>query len=352
MKLATLVAGAGPADVRSIADVEITHFGADSRAIRAGGLFVATRGVSGDGHQFIDQAIAAGAAAVVAEIPRPTNVTVPWVQVPAGTFALAAIAAAFYGHPAREIAVMAVTGTNGKTSVAYLLADILRHAGHTPSLATTVEVRFGDTSRDTIFTTPPAPAFQKLLREMVSAGCSHAAIEASSHGLQQHRLAAFDVAVAGFTNLTRDHLDYHGTMVAYKAAKARLFVDLARKACFNIDDPAGADFARTFRGPMLTISATGGLVRPAGHRRRPLAQWLRGHAAYAGWHVAAETATGGTAQPAECADCRGNGPPGGGALRDCCYGPGDVTGGARSPAARPRSRHGAGGLRPHARRLG
>ncbi|MFT7581252.1 MAG: UDP-N-acetylmuramoyl-L-alanyl-D-glutamate--2,6-diaminopimelate ligase, partial [Myxococcota bacterium] len=244
-------------------DVEVTHYAADSRAVGPGGLFVATRGFVSDGHDFIDTAIAQGAAAIIAET-APTdhhddNVT--WVSVPDSTYALAVVADAFHDHPSRSVKVLATTGTNGKTTIAYLLKDILEHVGARPGLLSTVEVLIDGERQPTIFTTPPAPAFQALLAKMRERGCTHALVEASSHGLQQHRLAAFDVAVAGFTNLSRDHLDYHETMEAYAAAKARLFERLSGSGCFNIDDATGAEFAAKFsaanRGPLLTVSQRG-----------------------------------------------------------------------------------------------
>ncbi|MCA9516922.1 MAG: UDP-N-acetylmuramoyl-L-alanyl-D-glutamate--2,6-diaminopimelate ligase, partial [Myxococcales bacterium] len=243
-------------------DAGITHFSADSREIGPGGLFVATRGFEVDGHDYIDKALAQGAAAVVAETAAPEDADaagVAWVQVADSTFALAVVAAAFHGHPAEAVKVLATTGTNGKTTVTYLLYEILTATGSRPGLVSTVEVLVGGERRPTIFTTPPAPLFQGLLADMRAAGCTHAVVEASSHGLQQDRLAAFPVAVAGFTNLTRDHLDYHGTMEAYAAAKARLFERLAEAAVVNVDDPAGRRYADAFagKGPLLTVSRRG-----------------------------------------------------------------------------------------------
>ena len=240
-------------------DVAVTHYSSDSREIGPAGLFVAVRGFTSDGHDYLDAAIAAGAAAVIAEVPRPASLPngVAWLQVPDTTWALAVVADAFWSHPSETVQVLATTGTNGKTTITYLLSDILRAAGHVPGLLSTVEVLIGDERQPTIFTTPPAPAFQALLAAMRDRGCTHAVVEASSHGLQQYRIAAFQVAVAGFTNLTRDHLDYHETMAAYLAAKTRLFTDLARAACINIDDPAGRDLAAAFAGPLLTVSRSG-----------------------------------------------------------------------------------------------
>jgi len=241
------------------ASAAITHYSSDSREIGPGGLFVAVRGFTADGHDFLDAALAGGAAAVIAETPAPETLShdVAWLVVPDTTWALAVIADAFWSHPSRTVQVLATTGTNGKTTVTYLLRDILRAAGHVPGLLSTVEVLIDGERQPTIFTTPPAPAFQALLAKMRERGCSHAVVEASSHGLHQYRIAAFEVAVAGFTNLTRDHLDYHETMEEYLGAKARLFTDLAKTACINVDDAAGRELAASFTGELLTVSRHG-----------------------------------------------------------------------------------------------
>jgi len=257
--LAALVARLDLLTTEGPRDAGITHFSADSRDIGPGGLFVATRGFSADGHDYLDAALAAGAAAILAETPPPAGLAdgVAWVTVADTTWALAVVADAFWGHPSEQVAVLATTGTNGKTTITYLLYEILAAQGAAPGLISTVEIKVGAERRPTIFTTPPAPAFQELLAAMRESGATHAVVEASSHGLQQFRIAAFRVAVGGFTNLTRDHLDYHLTMDAYLEAKARLFTDLAERACFNIDDPAGRHLAAAFTGPRLTVSRKG-----------------------------------------------------------------------------------------------
>lgn len=228
----------------------IDHYSQDSREVAAGGMFVATRGSSWDGHQFIAGALERGALAIVAETPPSPALglepAAAWVQVDDALVSLAAISAAWYGHPARDLAVLATTGTNGKTTTSFLLRDILRDWGKKVGLISTVEIEIGGKHAPTIFTTPPSPAFQRLLASMREHGCTHAVVEASSHGLHQHRIAAFDVAVAGFTNLSRDHLDYHHTMKAYEATKARLFSELAERACICIDHDAGTRMVERF----------------------------------------------------------------------------------------------------------
>ena len=276
-RLRELLAGVVLVDAHGDLDVVVNDVTADSRAVLGGALFVATRGTSWDGHAFIAGAIAAGARAIVACEPPAAGrdvAGVTWVHVADGWAALASVAAAWYGHAGRDVCVLATTGTNGKTTTTFLLKDILEHArakvsrGEGPSergagvrggvgLISTVEVRIGATRLPTIFTTPPALDFQRMLAEMRDAGCSHAVVEASSHGLHQRRIAAFRVAVAGFSNLTRDHLDYHGTMDAYAEAKAMLFRELAERAAFNVDDAAGARLAAEFAGPKWTVSTAG-----------------------------------------------------------------------------------------------
>jgi len=259
--LGDLLRGWPLAEVHGALDVVVDHFGQDSRALGPGGLFVATRGTHWDGHAFVAAALAQGVSAVVAELGPPADLAygVTWVRLAEGTSmaALAHVAAAWHGHPARDVRVLATTGTNGKTTTTFLLHHVFSRAGHAIGLVSTVETRVGARRGATIFTTPPAPELQALLAAMRAEGCGYAAIEASSHGLHQKRIAAFRVAVAGFSNLTRDHLDYHGTMEAYETAKRVLFDELAERACLNVDDPVGARFAAGFAGPKLTVSALG-----------------------------------------------------------------------------------------------
>ena len=251
-----LVAVTGP---RALA---VDHFSQDSREVGAGGIFIATRGSSWDGHGFIGTALERGAAVIVAESPAPEGVGATWVEIRDAMIALAWIAAAWFGHPGREVAVLATTGTNGKTTTTFLLRSILTAWGKKVGLVSTVGIHIGERREPTLFTTPPSPEFQRLLATMRDEGCSHAVVEASSHGLHQHRIAGFPVAAAGFTNLTRDHLDYHGTMEAYLAAKERLFSELAERACICIDEPAGRHLAAVFAAAkdgaqLITFSTRG-----------------------------------------------------------------------------------------------
>lgn len=235
----------------------------DSRKVVPGGAFVAVRGLWVDGHEYIDKALEAGVGLIIAETP-PTpaqnarlGADTTWVQVPDSSIAMGQAADAFYGHPSRAMTTFAVTGTNGKTTVTSMLYQVLEHLGVSPGLIGTVEHRFAGVRRQTQFTTPPSADLHALLAEMRDAGCTHVALEASSHGLAQNRLAGATLSIGAFTNLTQDHLDYHETMKAYFLAKAELFKSFVTAAVFNVDDPMGRVLAELFPVvgyPMLTFS--------------------------------------------------------------------------------------------------
>ena len=213
----------------------------DSRSVQPGHVFVALRGRHADGTTFARQAIDRGAIAVVSEQPAPEGVNVPWAIVDDARLALAVIAIAFYRDPSREMQVVGITGTNGKTTTAYLLASIFEAAGIRCGLLGTVAYRVGDVVRDATRTTPEAPDVQALLREMVGQRCGACAMEVSSHALSLRRVDGMTFAAAVFTNLTRDHLDFHAGMDDYFRAKRRLFEMLPRDApsLVNLDDPRG-----------------------------------------------------------------------------------------------------------------
>ena len=241
--------------VRGDGDAVIEHVEHDSRRVEQGALFVAVPGFTVDGHAFLTDALDAGAAAVVVERGRrgtwrhlPGDQ--PIVAVEDTRAALAQAAAALHGHPGREITVIGITGTDGKTTTAYILTSILEAAGARVGRLGTVDAYVPGTDIDSHthrMTTPEAPEVQRLLREMVEAGCEYAIVEATSHGLALHRLdeVAFDIAV--LTNLTGDHLDFHESFEAYREAKGRLFAALdhspvapARAAVANADDPSAS----------------------------------------------------------------------------------------------------------------
>jgi UDP-N-acetylmuramoyl-L-alanyl-D-glutamate--2,6-diaminopimelate ligase len=237
-------------------DRQITNLTYDSRTVINGSLFVAVRGLWVDGHKYIDSAIKNGAVAVISE-SEPNHLQrgkVTWIQVRDSEQALGLSANIFYGEPSSTLDVLAVTGTNGKTTVSWLLYQILLELGVKPGLIGTVEHRFGQVRRKTPFTTPPSADLHRTFGEMVKASCTHVALEASSHGLAQQRLSGVHIKIAGFTNLSRDHLDYHGSMEAYRQAKWKLFEDFADRACFNVDDEVGRAFSSHFKGKQISIS--------------------------------------------------------------------------------------------------
>jgi UDP-N-acetylmuramoyl-L-alanyl-D-glutamate--2,6-diaminopimelate ligase len=220
----------------------VTGIAYDSRAIEPGQVFVALRGQHADGTAFARQAIERGAAAVVAEQPAPDGVQVPWAIVEDARLAMAVLAAAFYRDPSREMRVIGITGTNGKTTTAHLVASIFDAADIRCGILGTVGYRIGDELREATRTTPEAPDVQALLREMVERQCGACAMEVSSHALSLRRVDGITFAAAIFTNLTRDHLDFHADMDDYFRAKRRLFEMLPRDApsLVNLDDPRGA----------------------------------------------------------------------------------------------------------------
>jgi len=217
---------------------EITAVTADSRQVQPGALFVAYQGLSVDGHDFIQTALAKGALAVVGE-KEPGQLeaveglsAATYIQVTDGRDALAHLAAAWHGFPARRLKMIGVTGTDGKTTVASLIHALLTAAGHRAGLISTVGARIGEERIETGLhtTTPDAPDVQALLAQMVGEGSEYGILESTSHGLAQRRVAACDFDVAVVTNITHEHLDFHGSYEAYAAAKALLFQDLSRSA--------------------------------------------------------------------------------------------------------------------------
>jgi UDP-N-acetylmuramoyl-L-alanyl-D-glutamate--2,6-diaminopimelate ligase len=227
----------------------VTH---DSRRVAPGALFVALRGLKMDGAAFATQAIAAGATAILAESPAPASVDTPWIVVPDARLALAHLAAEFHGHPSREMRVVGCTGTNGKTTTGYLVHAMLEAAGVKCGLMGTVTYRLGARAFDATRTTPEAPDVQAYMREMRSSGCQACVMEVSSHALALKRVDGMRFAAGIFTNLTRDHLDFHAGMDDYFAAKRRLFEMLPddAPAVINADDPRGPALVEVARRPV------------------------------------------------------------------------------------------------------
>ena len=233
-------------------DVPCLGVTCDSRLVQRGWVFVALRGLKADGADFAAQAIAAGASAIVAERDTPPAPTVPWIVVSDARRALAWLAAEFFGHPSREMRVVGITGTNGKTTTSYLVRSIYEAAGVKCGVMGTVMYGIGDREISATRTTPEAPELQGLMRQMADAGCGACAMEVSSHALALRRADAIEFAAGVFTNLTRDHLDFQTSMEEYFGAKRRLFEMLPPRApaAVNIDDPRGAAIVEAAQRPV------------------------------------------------------------------------------------------------------
>ena len=236
----------------------------DSRRVVPGSIFVALRGLKVDGLTFVPQATASGAAAIVSEHPAPAMSRVPWVVVKDARQALALLAADFFGDPSRQMQVVGITGTNGKTTTSYLLHAIFEAAHIRCGLMGTVTYRIGDRAFDATRTTPEAPEVQGFMRQMVDAGCGACVMEVSSHALALHRVDGIRFSAGIFTNLTRDHLDFHGDMESYFAAKRRLFEMLPPEspAVINLDDPRGASLVEVAGRPITYAIARTADVTP------------------------------------------------------------------------------------------
>ena len=242
-------------------DIDVRDVQYDSRRVHAGDVFVAMRGGSADGNRFVQRALRGGAAAIVTDSPqafadlREAQPELALALVSHGRRALAELGASVLGHPERALALTAVTGTNGKTTTTFLLEQLLRGAGRRNVLIGTVEIHVGDEVRASQHTTPESRDVLALFRDGVAAGCTEAVMEMSSHALEQERVWGLPVDVAVFTNLTQDHLDYHGTMEGYAQAKARLFAGVGapapRVAVVNEDDEWTAEMVHAFRGEQL-----------------------------------------------------------------------------------------------------
>lgn len=234
----------------------------DSRRIQPGQAFVAIQGEAADGHQFIPQAIARGAALVVSERPPQPEVSAAWLQVAHARRALAAMSANWFGRPAARLQLIGITGTNGKTTTAWLTAAALRAAGLATGLLGTVEYQIGQERRAAPHTTPESYDLQQLLAEMLAAGCTAAVLEVSSHALVMDRVWGCRFAAAVFTNLTQDHLDFHHTFDAYREAKRRLFTGTGAgqpgAAVVNAEDPSAAAMIAGFNGQVIAYGGAPG----------------------------------------------------------------------------------------------
>src|SRR5690242_10917661 len=235
----------------------ITDVSHDSRRTGDGALFAAVSGALFDAHKFVPQVMSQGAVGVISEQERPADFNGAWLQVADIRRAMALAAAAVQHHPSRELQLAGITGTNGKTTTAYLIASIPEAAGELVAMTGTVEYRLGKERFKADRTTPEAPDMQRLLRDAVELGCRTAVMECSSQAMDFHRCDELEYAVAVFTNLTRDHLDYHKTMENYWYAKQRLFDgrlgSRPKTSVLNVDDPYGLELAEKLEKEGLRV---------------------------------------------------------------------------------------------------
>ena len=246
MQIDSLIAELAPREVVGHAPVEIRDLAYDARAVEPGSLFFCVPGGRADGHDFAPQAVGSGAVALVVE--RTLDVDVPQLVVESARAAMPVAADEFFGRPTEQLQVAGVTGTNGKTTTAFLLYAILAAAGRRPGLLGTIESRVGGERRPAIRTTPEAIDLQRAFRDMLDAGDRSAAVEATSHGSALGRLERVRFSALVFTNLTQDHLDFHGTLDEYYDAKRRLFTEGRPPAAVNVGDEHGRRLADELRG--------------------------------------------------------------------------------------------------------
>lgn len=252
-----LLSGITVVERKGAAVSEVSGVESDSRQVKPGYLFVAVRGASVDGHTFIPQAMAQGAKVIVCEeFPTELNGEVSYIKVDDSAVAFGLLASAWYSNPSRELTLVGVTGTNGKTTTATLLYEMFRSLGYKAGLLSTVCNYIDTVKVPATHTTPDPLHLHRLLREMVDAGCQYAFMEVSSHSAAQHRIAGLDFDGAIFTNLTRDHIDYHKTVEAYLKAKKSFFDGLPEGsfALTNIDDKSGLVMLQNTRAEKHTYS--------------------------------------------------------------------------------------------------
>ena len=266
MQLKQLIQGLSPTSVEGSLDREISGITYDSRRVAPGMIFVAAPGQNADGHEFINDAVERGAAAVICERTRAFPSRATRICVPDAREAMARVARSFYHHPSAKLKVVGVTGTNGKTTVAFMIKAILEAAGLRTGLLGTVRYEIGDRVLPAQRTTPESVEVQQMMAQMLKADCQACVMEVSSHALDQKRVLGVEFDVGIFTNLTRDHLDYHGTMESYFTAKKKLFTALTQgtkkgAAIINIDDAYGARLASETTG--LEVQLTYGIDQTA-----------------------------------------------------------------------------------------
>lgn len=247
----------GLISVQGLLNREVSQIDFDSREVQTNSLFVAVRGTQVDGHLYIDKAIDKGAMTIVCEeLPLALNDQITYLQVKDAHQALALLAANFYGNPSKQLTLVGITGTNGKTSTCTLLHDVFTEMGFVCGLLSTVVNKIGKREVPATHTTPNPVALNALLKEMVDEGCQYCFMEVSSHAIHQNRIAGLDFKIAGFTNITHDHLDYHKTFKEYIAAKKKFFDELSSNAIalVNIDDSNGLVMVQNSNAKVRTIA--------------------------------------------------------------------------------------------------
>ncbi len=257
MKLSELLKNIKPTAIVGDSEREVTGIEIDSRKVAAGGLFVAMKGTQVDGHRFIEKAVEQGAVAVLCEdLPEKMPSDVTFVQVESTEEAVGPVATVFFGEPSLRLKLVGVTGTNGKTTIATLLYNMFRQFGHKCGLLSTVCNYIEDEAIPASHTTPDAIELNRLLAKMVESGCEYAFMECSSHAIAQQRIGGLQFAGGLFTNLTRDHLDYHKTFENYRDAKKKFFDDLPKSAfaITNADDKNGTFMVQNTRAQVKTYS--------------------------------------------------------------------------------------------------
>lgn len=255
--LKDILFGVSLVSVHGEREAEISGLTFDSRKVNSGMLFIAVKGLTVDGHTFIEKAIADGAVAVVCEdLPKKLDTKITYIQVENSAAAMGVVAANFYDNPSKKLKLVGVTGTNGKTTTATLLHQLFINLGYKVGLLSTVENKIDHKVLPSSFTTPDSIQLNELLAQMADQGCTHAFMEVSSHALVQNRVAGIYFTGAVFTNITHDHLDYHGTFDEYIAAKKLLFDGLKSDAfaLVNVDDKRGRVMLQNTRADKNTYS--------------------------------------------------------------------------------------------------
>ena len=257
MKISEIISGIETESITGTYDKEITSLGFDSRSVTANQMFFAQKGTASDGHAHIPEAVRKGASAVVCErLPEELDPNVTYIKVKNTQSAMGRMASSFYGNPSSSLKLIGVTGTNGKTTIATLLYDMFRSLGHKTGLISTVVYKIDSTEIPSTHTTPDAIKLNSLLASMVACGCDWCFMEVSSHSIVQERIAGLNFAGGIFTNLTHDHLDYHGTFAEYIRAKKQFFDQLPQSAfaLVNSDDRNGTVMIQNTAAKVSTYS--------------------------------------------------------------------------------------------------